>query len=81
MTINGGVFEGDVFAVGRAGGNTSATKAIMEGSVHLIVNGGTFNGSIHATQDSTVTVTGAVKVTYDAKYENKLLGFTNKIKK
>lgn len=81
MTINGGVFKGDVFAVGRAGGNSSATKAIMEGSVHLIVNGGTFNGSIKTTQDSTVTVTGTVKVTYDAKYEDKLVGFTNKIKK
>ena len=81
MTINGGTFMGDVYAVSRAGGNTTSTKAAMTGTVHLIINGGTFNKSIRMTQDGTVSVTGTVKVTYAAQYESKIVGFTNKVKK
>lgn len=77
FTINGGTFAGNVYAVGRSGGNTSKTAAEMTGTVNMVVNGGSFAGGIKATQDTTTKVTGEVNLTIKAALKDKASGFTN----
>lgn len=67
LTINGGTFNGNVYAVGRAGSNTSKTSANMNGTAKITITGGTFKGSIIAVQDSSTTIGK------NAKYEIYLL--------
>ena len=79
LIINGGVFKGPVYAVGRAGTNTTGTKAVMSGKVYLEINGGSFAKQIIAVQDSSITVTGEVYVKCKASLASVLSGqFTSK---
>ena len=77
FTINGGEFRGNVYAVGRAGTNSTAMTATMSGEVVLTVTGGTFKGSIYAVQDNSLTVTGKYSAKVTAALKNKLVGFTD----
>ena len=79
LIINGGTFKGPLYAVSRAGTNTTGKKATMSGKVYLEINGGSFAGQIIAIQDTSVNVTGEIHVKCIASLQNKLSGqFTTK---
>ena len=78
FTINGGNFKGAVYAVGRSGGNTSPTSAVMSGTVNMVVRGGTFASTISAVQnDGTTKVTGKIYLTVTEALRSKAVGFDN----
>ncbi len=81
LTINGGTFKGNVYAVGRVGGNTTSVKPQITGNIKLVISGGEFSAKIYAVQESAVAVSGKVSIEVLEKYTEKLVGFTDITKK
>ena len=79
LVINGGIFKGPVYAVGKVSNAVSGPAGEISGRVSITVTGGTFAGNFIAVQDKTANVTGEVTITLPASLAAKAKGNFTKI--
>ncbi len=79
LVINGGIFKGPIYAVGKVSNALTGPAGTVSGRVSITVTGGTFAGAFNAVQDKTANVTGEVTITLPASLSAKARGaFTKK---